>query len=365
VSVTIEVRLGPTGRGTFTLTGGTRDAGRAVARYTVASRTLRATHVLSGARGRLVIASSRPCSRSRGTWRIVSGAGAFAGAAGGGSSSEPPGCARRRKASRSTYRGLLTLPPPPLAAPGAYRGWTAQDKEVSFEVTPDGRSLTGILVGPHTYECVRSDGLKTRFSDSDRTIPGPVAIAEDGSFAVPVGASRLEGRFAASGATGNVTHSSTLPPDAQGRTTTCSGSIAWTASTPAPPAWRAQSGTYCGYTAEGQGVCLDVAADGRSVRNFHTRVVVACGARPPFDPRFLVDVAADRELPVRSDLSFGTSFTQRLETDGSALAFLQATLDRSGGVSGTLVLQQPSLTRDGTRYTCRNGGGAFTATLQR
>jgi hypothetical protein len=58
-------------------------------------------------------------------------------------------------------------------------------------------------------------------------------------------------------------------------------------------------------------------------------------------------------------------YAQRLETDGSAQAFLQGTFDRSGAASGTLTLQQPSFTRDGTRYECRNGGGSFAVKLRR
>jgi hypothetical protein len=143
------------------------------------------------------------------------------------------------------------------------------------------------------------------------------------------------------------------------------GSIGWTASTPAPPAWRALSGTYCGFSADGQGICLDVVEDGRSVRNLRARVVVACGMQPPFDPRFVVDVTYDAAVPLLSDLSFRAGYAQRLETDGSAQALLQGTFDRTGAASGTLTLQQPTFTRDGTRYACRNGGGAFTAKLQR
>jgi hypothetical protein len=58
-------------------------------------------------------------------------------------------------------------------------------------------------------------------------------------------------------------------------------------------------------------------------------------------------------------------YAQRLETDGSAQAFLQGTFDRSGAASGTLTLQQPTFTRAGTRYECWNGGGSFAVKLRR
>jgi hypothetical protein len=365
-AVTIAVRLDARGRGTFTITGAVRDSGRAVARRTVAAGRISTTQTLTGRDGRLVITSARACTRTTGTWKVVSGVAAYAAATGGGASSEPTGCARPSKAWRAVFRGILDVPPPPLATPGGYRGWTVQDKEISFEVTRDGRSLAGILIGPYRYECVRSDGLKMPASSgTDRIVPGPVPIADDGTFVVVGGPARVEGRLTPAGVTGTIKVAHTLPPDAQGRTATCSGSISWNASTPAPPAWRALSGTYCGFSADGQGICLDVAEDGRSVRNLRARVVIPCGTRPPFDPHFVVDVTYDTTAPLLSDLSFRAAHTQRLESDGSASAFIQGTFDRSGALNGTLTLQQPSLTRDGTRYACRNGGGAFMAKLQR
>jgi hypothetical protein len=112
-------------------------------------------------------------------------------------------------------------------------------------------------------------------------------------------------------------------------------------------------------------VCLDVAEDGRSIRNLRVGAVVRCGTRPPYDPKFVLRLTYDTVLPLLSDLSFRASYTQPLESDGSARAFYQGTFDRSGSMTGTFTLQQPSFVRDGTRYTCRNGGASFTANLQR
>ena len=55
----------------------------------------------------------------------------------------------------------------------------------------------------------------------------------------------LSGQFTATGAQGTIAIDVTYQPDTQGRTTACSGSTSWTASTPPPAPRRALAGTYC------------------------------------------------------------------------------------------------------------------------
>ena len=75
------------------------------------------------------------------------------------------------------------MPPPPLATPGTYRGWTTQEREVSFEVTADGRSLVNLLFGGYGADCVQQQGLRrVEWSGVDMKVAGPVPIAEDGTF---------------------------------------------------------------------------------------------------------------------------------------------------------------------------------------
>jgi hypothetical protein len=78
-----------------------------------------------------------------------------------------------------------------------------------------------------------------------------------------------------------------------------------------------------------------------------------------------VDARAAGLARAAGHLSFRVSYSDRLETDGSAQAFFQGTFDRAGAMSGSISFEQPTFTRDGSRYACRNGGGAFTAKLQR
>jgi hypothetical protein len=69
-------------------------------------------------------------------------------------------------------------------------------------------------------------------------------------------------------------------------------------------------------------------------------------------------------VALQSDLSFQTSFIQQFGDDGSARVFLSGTFDRSGSMTGRITLQQPAFTYQGTRYTCRNGGAAWSGKLQ-
>jgi hypothetical protein len=196
----------------------------------------------------------------------------------------------------------------------------------------------------------------------DRTVAGPVRIADDSTFVVEISppAVKLVGRFASTGATGTIVvqHDFT---DYQGQPAKCAGEIPWTAATPPPPPKRAQAGKYCGITPQGEGVCLDVLAGGRELRNLTVGVPIVCG-----DVGFVIRITNEGPVAVRSNLSFQTSYVQQLGDDssGSARVFLSGTFDQNGSTTGRTTLQQPTFTFQGTRYTCRNGGAAWTAKLQ-
>jgi len=357
---TFAIRVGATGRGTFTVTGAVADAGRALVRRSVVGGRLNATAALTGSNGQLTLTSRQPCKGGTGTWRVVSGTRAYEKVRGRGVATGRVSCKRPLGPATLTYRGALELPPPALAAPGPWGGTTAQGSALLFDVTADGRSLANVVVGEYRYDCVRSDGLRTQtFSGVDFRYPGPFAIDEDRTFTLKAGSATIAGRFGDRSAAGTIAVSYTLPADANGRTSTCSGTIGWTAATPPPPAKRALVGTYCGFAGGGEGACLDVPEGGRTVRNFRIGVVVPCG-----DTAFTFRIEYDAILPLATDLSFRTSYTQPL-LDGSALAFLSGTFDQDGGMQGRLTLQQPSFTYEGVRRTCRNGGASFTARLQR
>jgi hypothetical protein len=360
--VSIVVALEPMGAGTFRVTGAPADAGRVVARRGVVGGRLRTTQTLRGAKGTLVLSSSQACARRTGTWKVVSGSGAYAGASGGGTTSGRIACRRPFKPTTVVHAGSLTVPPPPLATVGTYRGWTKQDREISFEVTPDGRALVNILLGGYGADCVQQQGLRrVEWSGVDIKVAGPVPIAEDRTFALELGSglrpAKLSGTFASGTASGTI--SIKYGYELGGHVWTCGSDIPWTVATPPPPQWQAVAGKYCGITPQGEGVCLDVAAGGRELRNLNAGIPLVCG-----DVGFIVRLTIDGPVPLHSDLSFQTSFMQPLGDDGSARVFLSGTFDRAGATTGRITLQQPVFTYQGTRYTCRNGGAAWTAKLQ-
>jgi hypothetical protein len=361
--VSIVVTLGAGKMGSFRMTGRPTDAGRAVATRRVTRGRLVTKETLTSTRGTLVLESTQACVRATGTWKVVSGGGAYAGTRGSGTTRGRIGCTRPYKPTSIAHTGALVVPPPPLATAGTYRGWTTQDEEVSFDVTSGGRSLVNVLIGAYRYECVSQSGLRTSIgSDVDRTVAGPVRIADDSTFVVEISppAVKLVGRFASTGATGTIVvqHDFT---DYQGQPAKCAGEIPWTAATPPPPPKRAQAGKYCGITPQGEGVCLDVLAGGGELRNLTVGVPIVCG-----DVGFVIRITNEGPVAVRSNLSFQTSYVQQLGDDssGSARVFLSGTFDQNGSTTGRTTLQQPTFTFQGTRYTCRNGGAAWTAKLQ-
>ena len=170
----------------------------------------------------------------------------------------------------------------------------------------------------------------------------------------------LSGQFTATGAQGTIAIDVRYPADTQGRTTACSGSTSWTATTPPPAPRRALAGTYCGFSLGGGGVCVDVTADGQ-VRAVRAESRLTCGvlARIPVT----VTIASDLALPLRTDLSFRGSFAQSYE-GRTIQAAISGTFDERGGLTGVVGPSQLTITRDGVQHIC-GGNANFTATLQR
>ena len=255
------------------------------------------------------------------------------------------------------------MPPPVLAEPGAWGGKTAQASVITFTVTPDGRSITSVVVSRYRYECMRDGQRSTQFSATVGRSTGPFPIAEDRSFSFKVFTGTIAGSFGPAGASGTITVASTSPPDVQGKVTTCSATIPWTATNPPAPPPRALSGTYCAITAAGGGVCLDVPADGREVRNLRAELKLSCGilARIPVS----VSVAYESATPFALDLSYSQAFDWTLE--GKPIRVTSSgTFDENGTLLGSVGIApfSVSIERDGATHACRTDGG-FTARLQR
>lgn len=358
---TFTVRIDAQGRGTFTVRGGIVDGGRALVRRAVVNGHLNATERLTGGHGSIVLTSRQRCGGT-GAWRVSSGTLGYGRLSGRGVTSGRTSCGRPLGPAVLVHRGTVELPPPTLAQPGAWGGRTTQGSVVAFTVTPDGRSITGVLVTRYRYECVRSDGQRsTSLSPSESRFAGPFAIAEDRTFNVKTFSGTLTGRFGTSGAEGTIGVATTSRPNVAGQVTTCSASIPWTATNPPGPPPQALSGTYCAITAAGGGVCLDVPAGGREARNLRAEIKLTCGIRAQIPVS--VAIAYGPAMPFARDLSFRQSFEQAFE--GKTLsASVSGTFDESGGLVGSVGVAPFTVERDGGSHLCRTNGG-FTARLQR
>jgi hypothetical protein len=185
------------------------------------------------------------------------------------------------------------------------------------------------------------------------SVAGPIPIRDDRTFAVVSGETTVSGRFGAAGAEGTVRarHGGTNPG---GGTYTCDGESTWTASTP-PPVARA--GRYCGFTLQGRGICLEVAADGRSVSRIASELVLRCGTSD-----LTLPFAWEGGLAITYDLRFRGSPRVQLP-GGSAQYLVNGTFDSAGGAIGSFFVQGIELERDGVRQACRNTGARWSSRL--
>jgi hypothetical protein len=249
-----------------------------------------------------------------------------------------------------------------LAQPGAWGGTTPQASVITFTVTPDGRSVTGVRATRYRYDCVRSDGQRTtESSPAESRFAGPFAIAEDRTFTLKTYDGTITGRFGPRGAEGTIAVARTSPPNIQGQTTTCSASIPWAATNPPAPPPRALPGTYCGITAAGGGVCVDVPANGREARRLRAEIKLTCGlvARIPVS----VSTTFEGSIAFGADLSFRQSYTQTFEGVTITVS-ASGTFDENGGLVGAVGVSPFSIERDGRSQLCRTNGG-YSARLQR
>ena len=362
--MTVVTTIDAGGLGTFVARGAVVERGRVVVRRSVVNGRLIATETLIGTKGRIVLTSQQRCGARAGTWRVISGTLAYARLTGRGATTGAARCGRPFGRAVIRHAGTAELPPPAFAEPGAWGGSTAQAGVVTFTVTPDGRSVTDVSATRYRYECVRSDGLRTTlFSAATSRFAGPFAIAEDRTFTVKTVNGSLAGRFAAGGggAQGTITVASTSTANAQGQTTTCSASIGWTAVTPPALLPRALAGTYCGISASGGGVCLDVPTSGREARGLRAELTLTCGlvARIPVS----VSTTYPGPIAFASDLSFRQSYDLALE-GVTVRVTASGTFDENGGLTGSVAVAPFNLEREGRAQLCRANGG-FTARLQR
>lgn len=114
-------------------------------------------------------------------------------------------------------------PPPPvaLAPAGTYCGFTSNGQSICFDVTPDGRGVTGARFGIVT-DCDPDARFQITFSST-----GTTPIAEDRSFDLGDAESYMRGRFDGTGGATGVLHM-TDAFDYEGTHYTCRFDTEWT-----------------------------------------------------------------------------------------------------------------------------------------
>lgn len=346
--VRVEARFRSPTRGTFDFGGAISDTGSLKAVRRVVGGRPQLTEVLAGKLGTIRIRAVSPCAGRSGTWQVLSGSGAYRGLIGGGPASGGLRCAATTYPARAIYTGTVRTPTPapmpPLAQAGRFGGGTSQREEVVLDVEQGGRTFAGLRLAVMA-PCAGPVGPARVMM----SLPGPYEIGQDKSFAILGPESwwtgDIAGRFTSpTTVEGTATASTTITVTSTNTKYTCSETISWTASLPPP---TATPGTYCGFTIQGPGICLDVAASGREVARVEVGVVVRCQPASEFE---LTLTFAD--APIGGHLGFSkrsTSFEGLVAGSGS----ISGLIDPAGtSASGRVSLIQPSFDHEGTRYTC-------------
>jgi hypothetical protein len=358
--VRIDVRFRMPTSGTFAITGVVSDGGTFRGSRRVASGRTTLTQVLAGRHGTIRIRAQLACAVGSGTWRVISGTDDYRDMTGGGSARRGPGCATARYPVAAIYTGIVrTPPPPPLAQAGRYGGGTSQREEVTFEVPSGGRSVAAFRLRV-TVRCSPTLSVGGRV-----TLPGPSAIGADGRFSLQTvtpsgGTQTVAGRFSTpTTAVGTMSIAGTFTDTIANTRIACAGEVTWTASLPPP---GALPGTYCGFTLQGPGICLDTPT-GKEVTRFESAVVVRCfpGNVPPSE--FEIALTFSGSMPVGGHLGFSASAIPvegLVSGTGSITGLFEPTGTASGGVSlGPVVLDY-----EGTRYRCQPATGKWQAKRQ-
>ncbi len=126
---------------------------------------------------------------------------------------------------------------------------------------------------------------------------------------------------------------------------------------PAPPRVAVQGGPYCGYTQQGPGICVTVAADGLDVTELATSAIVDCpntGYRWEWRLTF-----GGRTVPVAADGTFSYLFDGVLSYSGSdsitditAKYTINGTFAADGTAKGTVAIESLNFTESGKRHIC-------------
>jgi hypothetical protein len=136
---------------------------------------------------------------------------------------------------------------------------------------------------------------------------------------------------------------------------------------PAPTGPTARPGQYCGYTDQGEAICLTVTADSKGVTTFRIPSVVDRCSPPS---AWLWTLSLGALSPIGSDLKFSYHFAGTLNSSNPETTNIQVdysidgTFTPTGTVSGVTALASISWDKSGTHYECSGVGFNWNATLQ-
>lgn len=263
-----------------------------------------------------------------------------------------------------TVRGLPPAPPPTTA--GDYCGVTSQDLAVCLGV---GTGAFGVQAVTRVSFSVQTSCEPPRQAVYVYALSTTAAVGSDRRFASRVSFSGLvatvEGTFAASRTSVSGSLRVQVVEDRSGVEYRCdSGIVSWSAETP-PPTPSAEPGRFCGFTAQGPGLCFEVGGSPRTVSNLELAVRFEC--TPP--ATLGVSSTIPTAYAIRGDGSF--SFTRTgtgTSADGGTFTVthtLQGVFDSSGTrASGTVAAHLSYSRADGARYECDSGTFAWSAQRQ-
>ncbi len=347
--VTITVSLKISQQGTFSVRGAISDKGLVRGRQDVSGNRAQMTLTLDGKAGRIKVLATQVCGKSTSTWTVLSGSGPYKGLSGGGKGSGRLTCTKRA-AHRGVYSGAVSTPPPTaVAQPGSYLGTGfSPNLRVTFDVLPDGRTLTNVSVRQLVASCQPTavEFLAPQFS-------GRYPLSDRGRFDIVAEGYTFAGKISGASAKGSIKF--------EGRGCKVE-STNWKATAPALPLPSVSVGRYCGFTLAGSGVCLDATRDAWVTR-IRFEVNLRC-----FEPEvatFKFEYIYGGGFALLPDLTFSGSLSNvPLAGGGSLKLTASGKFDETEHrVTGNGGFSTVMFVRDGTNYRCRNAVSTFSAKL--
>jgi hypothetical protein len=245
-------------------------------------------------------------------------------------------------------------PPPPVTTPGEYCGATNQGRIICFSVVT---AADGIQTVSEIRVTVQTTCQPSRQLSFTLRLPSVVPIQSDRAFSGTVSRSRytatVGGAFDAAGKMATGTFTAHVNADRAGVHYECeSGSVSWSARTP-PPEVTARYGTFCGFTDQGEGLCLDVTGAPKTVANLKLDVTTYC--TPPLTFGRSTTIPNPYAIDEDGTFSFTRTASGTPSTGGSFTIthMMEGAFDASGAfATGTLDAHVAYDDPGGQHYEC-------------